>query len=195
MALGTYSELQASAIGWSNRSDLAALMPDFIALAEERMNRELRVRQMESALAETAISANAIPVASNVVGIKTLWIVGHESAPLKAQTYESVLTMGSEGIPTHWAWAGDGLHFDGSGTVKGVVFEAIPALSDTNTTNWLLTKYPSLYLAGALTEAFIYVQNDKERDRWNNRFLQTLADIQGADMRDRLSGPLVARAR
>ena len=195
MALGTYSDLQAAVVGWSNRSDLAALIPDFITLAEERMNRELRVRQMETPLAATTIADNAIGVASNTVGVKTLWITGYESEPLLTQTYDFVRSLGTEGRPTHWAWVGGNLHFDGAGDVEGVLYAAIPALSADNTTNWLLTAYPSLYLAGALTEAFIYVQNDKERDRWNNRFLQTLADIQGADMRDRLSGPLAARAR
>ena len=195
MAIATYSDLQTAIAIWSNRSDLTAAIPDFITLAEERMNRALRVRQMETALAETAIADNVIAVASNTVGVKSLWVVGNEGAPLLPQTYDFVLSQGTQGVPAYYAWQGSNFHFDGSGTVAGGLYAAIPARSADNTTNWLLTAYPSLYLAGALTEAFIYVQNDKERDRWNNRFLQTLADIQGADMRDRLSGPLAARAR
>ena len=93
MALGTYSDLQAAVVGWSNRSDLAALIPDFIMLAEERMNRELRVRQMETPLAATAIASNTIAVASNTVGVKTLWITGYESEPLEAQTYAYVRSL------------------------------------------------------------------------------------------------------
>lgn len=195
MALSTYSELQASVVQWMNRGDLAALIPDFITLAEERMNRALRVRQMETALAEMAIADNIIAVPTDTVGVKTLWIVGYEDSPLKAQTYEALLSMGTEGIPTHWAWAGDSFHFDGTGSVEGVLYEKIPALSSESTTNWLLTAHPSAYLFGALTEAFDYTRNDKERDRWNMKFERTISEINGADMRDRLSGPLQARVR
>lgn len=195
MAISTYSELQTAIANWSNRSDLAAIAPDLIALAHERINRDLRVRQMEAALAETAITDNRIAVASNIVGIKTLWISGYEDSPLTTRPYEVLLTQGAEGTPSGWAWQGGYLYFDGSGSVAGVVYEAVPALSDTNTTNWLLTAHPSLYLSGAMAEACVYIRDQAGLALWNDRFKATLADIQGGDMRDRLSGPLTARAR
>jgi hypothetical protein len=195
MSISTYSELQTAVASWANRSDLTALIPDFITLAEERMNRALRVKEMETALSETAISSNVVAGPANTVGVKTLWIVGYEDAPLLARTYEFLLSQGTEGVPTGWAWQGDNFHFDGSGSVEGVLYRNIPALSTDNTTNWLLTKHPSLYLAGALVEAFEYIEDERRRNRWNERFLATVESIQGSDMRDRLSGPLAARAR
>jgi hypothetical protein len=195
MAITTYSELQASVAAWAHRSDLSAVIPDFITLAEERMNRDLRVRQMEVALAETAIASNVIAAPADTAGVKTLWIVGYETAPLTPQTFDFVKANGTEGVPAHWAWQGDNLYFDGSGTVTGVLYEKIPALSASNTTNWLLTAAPSLYLFGALAEAFVYVRNPEEALLWDGRFKQALAEFSGSDMRDRLSGPLQARAR
>ena len=195
MALTTYSELQTAVAQWMNRGDLTALIPDFITLAEERMNRALRVRQMETALAETAIAGNIVAVPTDTVGVKTLWIVGYEDSPLRTQTYEALLSMGTEGVPTHWAWQGDNFYFDGAGSVEGVLYTKIPALSDSATTNWLLTAHPSAYLCGALAEAFDYTRNDKERDRWLGKFERAVGEIMGSDMRDRLSGPLQVRAR
>lgn len=195
MAISTYPELQEAVAAWANRTDLTSRIPEFIALAHERINRDLRVRQMEAALAETAITDNRIAVASNIVGIKTLWLVGNEGAPLEARTYDYLLTQGTEGIPAGWAWQGGYLYFDGSGSVAGVVYEAVPALSDSNTTNWLLTAHPSLYLSGAMAEACVYIRDQAGVALWNDRFKATLADIQGSDMRDRLSGPLTVRAR
>jgi len=46
---GTYAGLKASVADWLNRADLAAVVPDFIALAEGQMNRRLRVRRMVAA--------------------------------------------------------------------------------------------------------------------------------------------------
>ncbi len=193
MALGNYSELVASVSGWLNRTDAAARIPDFILLAEERMNRALRVRQMEVSLTPTTIASNVIAVPAGTVGVKTLWITGRQDDPLLARTYEFILTQGTQGVAKGWAWLGDNFYFDGPGDAAGVLYQAIPALNGTNTTNWLLTEHPSAYLYGALAEAFDWARNDKERDRWKGRFEAVLADIGGTDMRDRFSGPLVAR--
>lgn len=57
MALdGSYAGLKASVADWLNRADLAAVVPDFISLAEGQMNRRLRVRRMV-ATASASISA------------------------------------------------------------------------------------------------------------------------------------------
>ena len=47
MALSTFTELKEAVADWLDRSDLTARIPDFIALAEARINRELRIRPME----------------------------------------------------------------------------------------------------------------------------------------------------
>lgn len=189
----TYAELKTAVANWLNRSDLTSVIPDFIMLAEERMNRALRVRQMETALTATTIANNRIAVPANTVGVKALWVPNYESTPLKSQTFESVAAMDGQGVPTAYAWQGSDFYFNGTGTVQGVLFQKIPALSDSNTSNWLLTAHPSAYLFGALHEAAVYV---KDADpSFNQRFTAVLDEISGTDMRDRLSGPLAARAR
>lgn len=190
MALDTYAALQSSVVSWSNRSDLAALIPDFIQIAEERMNRALRVRQMEVALAPTDIADGIIAVPADTVCVKSLWIVGRESEPLSPATFDTIVSRGADGTPAYYAWQGDSFHFDGVGTVAGVLYTKIPALSDSAPSNWLLAASPSAYLSGALCEAFNYLRNQTERDRWDGRFQQALNDISGADMRDRFGGPL-----
>lgn len=195
MAITNYSELQTAVGRWINRGDLVTLYPDFIALAEERMNRVLRVRQMEMTLAETAIEDDFIAVPDGTVGVKTMWLAGYERSPLKAQTSEFIVAHRSNGLATHWAWEGNAFQFDGSGTVTGILYERIPSLSDTETINWLLSLSPSSYLFGTLAEAYMYIKDNDSAQMWNARFEQTLADIAGTDKRDTLSGPLQARAR
>src|SRR5256885_13630372 len=51
MAITNYTELQSAAANWLNRTDLsgsANRIPEFIDLAEARLNRDLRLRMMES---------------------------------------------------------------------------------------------------------------------------------------------------
>jgi hypothetical protein len=47
MALGTFTELKDAIADWLDRSDLTARIPDFITLAEARVNRDVRIRPME----------------------------------------------------------------------------------------------------------------------------------------------------
>jgi hypothetical protein len=196
MTIATYSELQTAVANYLHRTDLTTVIPDFITLAEERMNRTLRVRQMETTLAETTIEdGNYIAAPDGMVGVKTLWVPNYEGSPLKAQTYEFVVAKDTETYPTHWAWVGDNLYFNGTGSVQGVYYTEIAALSDTNTTNWLLTAHPSVYLRASLLEAAIYTRDPEGIAFCQAAFDATLADIMGSNARDIYSGPLQARAR
>lgn len=188
----TYSEISERIADWLNRSDLTTRIPDFIALTEERLNRALRVRQMESALAVTAITDNLITPAADVVDVKALWVPNYERTPLKPQGLESVVSGFRQGTPTMYAWEGDNLRFDGSGDVQGVLYVRIPALA-TADTNWISEGPWSLYLFGALMEAALFVKDEATAASWEGRFAQTLEEVRGNDQRR--SGPLVARAR
>ena len=187
-----YSQITAQIAAWMNRDDLAAIIPDFVTMAEERINRFLRVRQMELALASTAITANAITPAADVVDAKVLWVPDYEACPLKAQSLESVVANGGDGIPTMYAWSGTDLFFDGGGSVQGVLYVRVPALA-TALTNWLSESAPSLYLFGALSEAKMYVGDGEGAAMWDGRFQQLLDELNGNDKRR--DGPLVARPR
>ena len=62
MAITTYVELQAAAANWLVRADLTTRIPEFIALAEARLNRTLRAR-----LAEVEVSLSSTPGARIVL--------------------------------------------------------------------------------------------------------------------------------
>ena len=47
MAITTYAELQTALDNWLARTDLQSRTPEFITLAEARMNRELETRSQE----------------------------------------------------------------------------------------------------------------------------------------------------
>lgn len=186
----TYTELLADVANWLNRSDLTAVIPSFVRLAEEKLNRDLRVRSMEIALAATAITDNRITLATDVADVKTLWVPNFETRPLKQQSFESVLANGLTGVPTMYARQGGDLFFDGGGDVQGVLIQKIPAL-ETASTNWLSTKAPSVYLFGSLVQAALYTRGDTTA--WQAMFDLAVSALVGDETR--MTGPLVARAR
>ena len=53
----------------------------------------------------------------------------------------------------------------------------IPALSESNTTNWLLTLAPDLYLYGVLLESAPYMKEDERISTWGSGFSTALNDL------------------
>lgn len=196
-ALDSYAELKDAVCGptgFMHRTDIEARFDTFLLLAEERINRTLRCSEMEVSLAPTVIASNAIAIPTGTVAVKSLWLSGYESSPLKVMPYDRLKRQGTEGVAAHYSWQGLSFHFDGTGTVTGVLYERVPALTAAANTNWLLAAHPSAYLWGVITEACAYVMDDERAARADARFKQALGDINKAGQRDVYSGPLTVRA-
>lgn len=159
------------------------------ALFEARVNRELRVRQMEASFAgEIASNVVALPV--GWLEFKRLWPDGNEKSTIKPSTLE-VVSSCIEGIPSLYAIDGTNVRFDGTGSVTGVYYKAIPSLY-ADGYNWLSTLAYDAYLFGVLAEVAGYQRDDAEFQKHFARSSAILNAVAGADRR--LSGPLVAKA-
>ena len=199
MALGTYSDLVTAVGTWLNRTDLASYIPDFIALAEERIYRNLRVKAMETALSET-IASGVIAVPSDYIELKSAYVDGSPACFLERASVEDIYTKypdrSAEGKPAYIAREGSNFIFgpypDSAYTIKGIYYARLAALSATNTTNWLTTNAPSLVLFGALCEAAPFLKDDQRIIVWEQKFLAQLGDANRADKREILRGSTLA---
>lgn len=185
----TYAILAADVVSWSARTDIAAKIPTMCALFESRVNRELRVRQMETSFAGDIVD-NKITLPTGWLEFKRLWVDGHEKNQLKPSTLESVASC-IEGIPSLYATDGTNVRFDGQGSVTGVYYKAIPSLY-ADGYNWLSVLAYDAYLFGVLAEVAGYQRDDAEFQKHYSRSDAILKAVAGADKR--LTGPLVARA-
>ena len=63
-----------------------------------------------------------------------------------------------------------------SGSVTGELtyYAKIPALSDANTSNWLLDVAPDIYLYGALMEAAPYLDDQEKLATWGGLLEQSM---------------------
>lgn len=188
--ISTYGQLLTAINDHMHRSDLPGAT--FVALAEERFNRRLRVRQMETALASTPIVANKIAIPADTVAVRKMWVDGYESCPLRSQSLDAVMSNGTTGIPTMYAWGASDFTFDGTGSVSGVLYTKVPNL-ETLTTSWLLDLSPSAYLFAALAEAYAYIENPSSAAMWGGRADGVLDELSGNDARDTHSGQLTSR--
>jgi hypothetical protein len=57
----------------------------------------------------------------------------------------------------------------------------IPALSDSNTSNWVLASHPDVYLYGSLAEAFKYSMDDEQAAKYDGLFRNGIQEILALD--------------
>lgn len=196
MALTTYTELQAAVADWLHRTDLTSVIVDCVRLAEEKLNRRLRTKRQELVLAETAIDASfQVAIPAYVLAIKRIWRTDATLQSLDVASLEYVMMrQESQGLATAYAWESDTWRFDGTGSVAGVLYRSLPDLA-TNSTNWLLTNHPSLYLHATIAEAAVYTRDMEAVGMFTTMAEQKIAELNMAERRDEFSGPLIARAR
>ena len=82
----------------------------------------------------------------------------------------------------------------GDYTAEMVYYSKIPSLSDSETTNWLLTLAPDIYLYGALMQSAPYLQDDNRLSVWNALYQKKIEDIYISDQRTTGQTSVVMRA-
>jgi hypothetical protein len=200
MALDSYAALKTSIGAWLNKAGLTGIdtiAADLIALAEAQMNRELNVREMTGTSTVT-ITDEEMALPCDFAGVRSFRIDGTPSASLDYAPPDAFDdTFGGVGRPTRYTIT-DCIVFD---PVPDGEYEArlryrkrIPALSASNTTNWLLRKHPDAYLYGALTQAQLYFHDD-ERTQFASLYGKALEAIADDDKRTAYPSTLNAPAR
>ena len=185
MSITTYAELQSSIADWLLRDDLTSVIPTFISLAEAKFNRRIRdYRMVKRATAEVDTAYFAIPsdwqenirFQLNTSPITTLEYVTPDQAAEEKRLYNS------SGRPAFFTMIGDQFQIvpapDSTYDAELTYYAKIPALSGSNTSNWLLEKAPDIYLYGALLEAAPYLDDDARVQVWGGLLEQSMNAIQ-----------------
>lgn len=185
MSITTYAELQSSIADWLLRDDLTSVIPTFISLAEAKFNRRIRdYRMVKRATAEVDTAYFAIPsdwqenirFQLNTSPITTLEYVTPDQAAEEKRLYNS------SGRPAFFTMIGDEFQIvpapDSTYDAELTYYAKIPALSGSNTSNWLLTKAPDIYLYGALMEAAPYLDDDARIQVWGGLLEQSMNALQ-----------------
>lgn len=200
MALATYSDLKSAVADWLVRTDLGLKIPDFIALAEARINRELRTREMIST-ATASVSTQAITIPSDFIEVYRFVLDTESDVPLEyrpAEDSERRTAGVTSGEPQWFSVVGTQFRLyptpDGEYTYTLDYYGKVPALSDSASTNWLLTKAPDLYLFGALKEGAGYLLDTATEQAWDAKFQMVKRSLHLAEARSkRTSGPRRSR--
>lgn len=163
MSISTYTELQAAVASYLARSDLTANIPDFITLAESRFNRELRTHDMETSATVTMTAGSGSLPTGYLEWISATWGGASRNGDLRYMSPDSEewrFRYRPNGDPTMFTILAGMIKLRpvATGNITLVYYSTVPALA-SNSTNWLLTRAPDLYLYTALAESYIFTKN------------------------------------
>ena len=196
MSFATYSDLQTSIANYLARSDLTSQIPDFITFAENRLRRELRIRQMLKSVTTATVSGdNTVELPSDFLQVRDFVVMTNPIQPL---SYSSPSALSNDprasevGVPLSYTILANEFQVspspDGVYTVRLLYFAAPAYLSSSNTTNVFLTKAPDALLYASLIEAEPYLMNDARINTWGTMYDRAISSITKSDEEGQYSG-------
>lgn len=198
MAITTYAELQAAVASWLLRTDLTATIPDFISLAEANIARDLRHWRQEKRVTSTANERyENVPVD----WLETISLRNDDGTEIKhagidfmssrnqTQTGKPKLYRLDAGTFEFWP------HPPESQAITLTYFARIPALTDSETSNWLLAQYPDIYLYGTLAQSAPFLKDDERIPIWAGLYQRGIDMANAESKAARHSGQLSMKVR
>ena len=175
-----YTTLQATIASYLARSDLTATIPEFIRLAEDRLARDLRIRQMLSVVITTSVSASGaldgtVEMPADFLSMKDMHISSTD--PIATLTFQSTSNFfrntraKASGLPVFYTVLAQEFRFapipDSAYTLQILYYRKPAYMSSTVSSNLWLANTPDLLLYAALGEAEPFLMNDERLATWS----------------------------
>lgn len=206
MAISNYSELKTALSNWLARTDLTDRYDEFIALCDARISyggdapypsEPLRALGTEQANEDITISSQTTSLPTGFLNATSLYLNTSTKRDLDYFTPDrfwqtNAARSGNTGTPEIYTYQGTNLIVapspDVSYTGKITYNKKLTPLSDGNTTNWLITNAPHVYLYGSLLEAYIYDKDDQESAKMFALYKSAIDGLVDQDRTARHSG-------
>jgi hypothetical protein len=204
MALATYANLKTSIANWLNRSDLTTeIAEDFIVLTEADFNSKLRIRKMNTSTSIT-IDSETESIPTDFLQVRDFFITeGGTKYALKYITpaqMDQIRGSSTTGMPSAYTILGDNFRFapkpSSAYTATLNYFAKFSALSDTNTSNYILASHPAIYLYGSLYHAanFLGGVDPQRLQQWQGMYTTAMERLERNDREDQYgNAPLQQR--
>lgn len=143
-------DLQTAVVEHVRKPEIADVFPRLVALAESRLNRSLRMREQISTATVTFTAGRAALPTGFVEMIKLGIPNGCEYVQQAPQStlYGVYSIQGDELVAPNV-----------SGDLRADYYASIPALVGMTSSNWLLARYPDVYLYAVAFEAAKYTHD------------------------------------
>ena len=187
-AFTSYDNLKTNIADYLARSDLTDKIPMFVSLAEKRLNRDLRLRQMLQQSTYNLTSGYTVPTPADFLEMKDIHIDANPVVNLNFKTVSQFYRLGNSsttGQPINYTLVSDNFILAPrpvSGATISMTYYKIPkVLSDTNPSNEYLEVCPDLLLYAALVESAPFLMDDARLQTWEALYTRGLTSITKSD--------------
>lgn len=189
----SYATLQSSLQSWMVKPNQD--VTEFIQLAEARLKRDPRARKLQRRSFQ--ISADDTPLPSDYQATESWYhdgptYFGEIQVVPSDRLGEIKARLGTTGPPSYVSVIDTVARFapspDAAYTTKLVYWRKLIDLSPTNTTNWLLTDHPDIYLHGSLLQATPYLKDDRRLAVWSELYERALEELHQATQMNQFGG-------
>jgi hypothetical protein len=197
MALNSYTALQTAILDWLGRPGdplVQPAVPDFIALFEEEARDRLRTQFNDVTDVELPpLSPGLFALPDDAESVRRVVYDGTQLEYLPAWDLSELI-----GAPLWYTIEGTSLQLGPTPDTNLSAFidywAGLPALGPSVPSNWLLARWPSLYLFGSLACAEAYTGNDERVSGWIQQREAGFERVRREAIGARLGGaPLVMR--
>ena len=195
MALANYTDLIASLPNWTKRADLASLYPDFVTLAEARIGRDVRVQaQIVTATLTTTSGTRGVTLPTDFLEAQSVTVSSVSPVATLTAVVPEYLNRRypddyQAGQPVLYSISGTSLLLgptpDAAYDIALTYYARFDGL-EANSTNWLMTNHPGIYLSAVMAEASIYTMEDA--GMWNAKYQGEVSALHQSDDESKRSG-------
>lgn len=194
MGLSTYSELQATIAAFLDRDDLTSNIPDFITLAEARMNRDIRHWEMEARSTAT-FDEQYEGLPSDWLELIRVTLTNDRHLDVISQAKMAEYREANEntaGKPRFYALSASQIELlptpDDDYAATLIYYKRIPSLSVSTTSNWLLQHSPDAYLYCSLMQTAPFLVEDERLPVWAELYRSARDAINAESRKAKSSG-------
>ena len=195
MGLSTYAELQDAIASWLNKPEVAQSVPTFIALAEAQIARDVRHWKQEKRVT-TSVDERYENLPNDWLEIQLVALTTGKMLQTVSMSEMAAMRAASDtaATPRYVRLTADQIEFyptpSAATDISMLYYARIPALSDTETTNWLLTDAPDVLLYGALMHSAPYLTDDARVPVWSSLYQAGVKTLNLESQKGRTAGPM-----
>lgn len=216
MALANLTDLESAIKDWAgDRTDLStSRVDDCITLAEADIQNgvydisgmeivaPLRVKSMETVNSSFVLTGEFNTLPTDFLEAREVWLSSEADwmplSYLPPHTFDSLYGSTEAGPPLAYSIVGAQIRVgpgaSASDTLRLIYYASIPGLV-ANSTNWLMTKAPNVYLYGALRHLAPYIDAAQNLvGIWHAGFVSGLKGLQMAEKRAHAGTAMASRA-
>ena len=191
MPISNYDNLIKTVVAYSHRDDVQPLLDTFLQLTEAEIysnpDEPLKLLALQNSYTvTTSKTSRTLDLPSRITRQTSIRLEYNDVVrPIPYTNPTNFVTLDCVSVPTQYTITNGKIEFntmpdDNYPVTVNYESMALP-LSDSNQTNEVLTKYPTVYLFGVLSNLFTWSMDSEQQNKYGQMFLQAIKDANRAE--------------